>query len=74
MKDYLFYVRYCMSGLFVFHCKTQDAFHVIGEMVYRAEEHIERIQFVEQTDDKLKFWAEKGYKIREWKNKYEDLL
>lgn len=71
MKDYLFYVRYCMSGLFVYHCKTDDPFHVMGEMTYRCPEHIDRLSFFEQTDDKLEFWNKEGYKIREWENKYE---
>ena len=71
MKDYLFYVRYNMSGLYVYHCKTDDPFHAIGEMIYRCFEHIERIDFVEQTEIKLDFWKEKGYKIHEWQNKYE---
>ena len=45
----------------------------MGEMTYRCPEHIDRLQFVEQTDDKLEFWDKEGYKIREWENKYEKM-
>ena len=71
MKDYLFYVRYNMSGLYVYHCKTDDPFHVMGEMTYRCPEHIDRLTFVKQTDDKLEYWKENNFKIHEWQNKYE---
>ena len=71
MKDYLFYVRYNLSGLRVYHCKTDDPFHVMGEMMYRCPEHIDKLQFVEQTDRKLEFWKDNGIKVWEWKNKYD---
>lgn len=70
-KDYLFYVRYCMSGLYVYHCFTDDPFHVVGEMIYRCEEHINRVDFVEQTENKLNYLREEGLKIHEWRNKYD---
>lgn len=70
MKDYLFYVRYNMSGLYVYHCKTDDPFHVIGEMYFRSLEAIDRCNYVEQTDSRLEFFKKENVEIREWKNKY----
>lgn len=70
-KDYLFYVRFNLSGLFVYHCFTDDPFHVSGEMHYRCDEHIDRLDFVEQTETKLDYLKEKGLKIHEWRNKYD---
>ena len=47
--NYLFYVKYGLSGLVVYRCKTNDPFHVIGEMVYRSLEHIEYLTFGKET-------------------------
>lgn len=71
LKDYLFYVRYSLSGISVYHCFTADPFHVSGELHYRSIEHIERIDFVEQADFRLDYLKEKGLVIHEWKNKYD---
>lgn len=71
MMDYLFYVRFNLSGLRIYHCRTNDPFHVMGEMHYRCDEHIDRLTFTEMTDDKLKYWSEQGYKLYSWINKYE---
>lgn len=71
MKDYLFYVRYSLSGLLVYHIKTKDPFHVIGEMIWRGIEHIEGVTFVEQTETRLDYLKEEGLKIHEWRNKYD---
>ena len=43
----------------------------LGEMMYRCPEHIDKLQFVEQTDRKLEFWDKEGYEIHEWENKYD---
>ena len=70
MKDYLFYVRYALSGLTVYHCKTDDVFHTMGEMHYRTMERIDRMTYVEQTQKRLDFWKEQNKTIYEWRNKY----
>ena len=70
MKNYLFYVRFALSGLVVYHCKTDDPYHTMGEIVYRTIERVDRITFVEQTQTRLEFWAEQNQEIYEWYNKY----
>lgn len=77
-KDYLFYVRQfsLFSGpnsLYVYHCKTNDPYHVIGEMYYRSQTQIEKIDFVEQTEEKLKYWKQEDKEIIEWRNKYDQI-
>lgn len=71
MKDYLFYVKYSLSGLYVYHCKTDDPFHVMGEMMYMCPEDIDRLSFVKQAESNLEFWKENNFKIHEWENQYE---
>lgn len=70
MKDYLFYVRFALSGLHVYHCKTDDAFHTMGEIHYRTMERIDRMTYAEQTQKRLDFWKEHNQTIYEWYNKY----
>lgn len=70
MKDYLFYVRFALSGLHVYHCKTKDAFHTMGEIHYRTMERIDRMTYAEQTQARLDFWKEQNQTIYEWYNKY----
>lgn len=70
MKDYLFYVHLALSGLRVYHCKTDDPFHTMGEMHYRLFEHIDRMTYNEQTQSSLDYWKKENTKIYEWYNKY----
>lgn len=70
MKDYLFYVRFALSGLTVYHCKTDDPFHTMGEIHYRTIEQITRMTYTEQTQTRLDFWKEQNQSIYEWYNKY----
>lgn len=70
MKDYLFYVRFALSGLHVYHCKTSDPFHTMGEIHYRTMEHIDRMTYTEQTPKILEYWKEQNQSIYEWYNKY----
>ena len=55
---------------YVYRVKTKDIFHSIGEMEYRTMEHISWISFVEVTEEREKYWAEKGVEIRTWRDKY----
>lgn len=75
MKDYLLYVRkYSILTndylLYVYHCRTNDILHTIGEMHYRTLEHIERIDFVEDTPTRREYWISKDKTIYEWFDKY----
>lgn len=73
MGDYLFCVRkYCIFTnnyqLYIYRCKTRDFYHIIGEMHYKTFEHIERIDVMEYTEEREKYWTEHGYKIRTWES------
>lgn len=75
MKDYLLYVRrYSILSndyiLYVYHCRTNDILHTIGEMHYRTLEHIKRIDFVEDSQNCRDFWKSKNQTIHEWTDKY----
>lgn len=75
IKSYFFYVRkYSIFTndyeLYVYKCKTADPFHVMGEMLYRSMEKIERINFNEVTPERENFWQEQNKKIYTWFNKY----
>lgn len=79
MKDYLLYVRkYCILTndyeLYVYHCRTNDILHTIGEMHYRSLEHIKRIDFVEDTPTRRDYWQSKTKLIFEWHNKYVGVI
>lgn len=74
-KDYLLYVRkYSIISndyeFYIYHCRTNDIFHTIGEMYYRTLEHIKRIDFVEDTQSRRKYWLAENKEILEWDNKY----
>lgn len=74
-KDYLLYVRkYSIISndyeFYIYHCCTNDIFHIIGEMYYRTLERIERINFVEDTQSRRKYWLAENKEILEWDNKY----
>lgn len=70
MKDYLFYVHFALSGLHVYHCKTDDPFHTMGEIHYRTCERIDSMTYVEDKPFRREFWKEHNDKIYEWHNKY----
>lgn len=75
MKDYLLYVRkYCILTndyqLYVYHCRTNNILHTIGEMHYRSLEHIERIDFVDDTPKRREYIKLNNLDIFEWTDKY----
>lgn len=70
MKDYLFYVHFALSGLAVYHCKTDDPLHTMSEIHYRSAERVYSMTFFEQTPARLEYWKEQNQKIYEWHNKY----
>lgn len=75
MKKYLLYVRQYSFlenkyNLYIYKIKTNDIFHTIGEFYYRALEQVKRIDFVEYTPEKEKFWIDSGYSIYYFKDKY----
>lgn len=75
MKKYFLYVRqYNIVKndyvLYVYFVETNDIFHTIGEMIFRAFEHIKRIDFNDYTKEREQYWLENGYEILEWKDKY----
>ena len=55
---------------YVYRVKTKDIFHTIGEMLFRSEIHIERIDFSEVIQEREKYLAEQGVEIRTWRDKY----
>lgn len=78
-KDYLLYVRkYSIISrdyeLCIFHCRTNDILHTIGEMYYRTLEHIERIDCVEDTPTRRVYWSKENKTIFEWYDKYAGVV
>lgn len=57
--------------LYVVGVNTDDVFHTMGEYLYRSETQVKRIDKVECTEERLKFWKEQGYTIYEFKDKYK---
>lgn len=79
MKDYLLYVRkYCIFTndyqLYVYHCRTNDILHTIGEMHYRTLEHVKRVDLVDDIPLRREYWISKGIPILEWRDKYEGVV
>lgn len=70
MRNFLFYVRYNLSGLTIYRCTTNDPFHVMGEMMYRSIERIDYINFVEETKEKTDFWESENYEIIDYDLRY----
>lgn len=75
MKKYLLYVRkYNIIAhdylFYVYDCVTNDIFHTLGEVIFRTEEHIQRIDFVEDTPSRREYWANEGVTIYPWIDKY----
>ena len=56
--------------LYIIGVNTKDIFHTMGEYLYRSETQVKEITFVESTQEKLDFWVKEGYKIYEFKDKY----
>ena len=60
--------------LYVYGVNTTDIFHTMGEMMYRSETEVKRIDFVELTKDnmksKLDFWKNENKEIHTWIDKY----
>lgn len=78
-KDYLLYVRkYSIISndyeFYIYHCRTNDIFHTIGEMYYRTLERIVRITFVDDTPCRRKFWLAENKEILEWNDKYVGVI
>lgn len=72
---HLMYVRkYSISTnnyeLYIVGVNTKDIFHTMGEYVFRSETHVKRIDKAKCTQAKIDFWKENGYKIYEFKDKY----
>lgn len=70
-EKYLFYTRTAFGNFYVYICECKDPFHTMGEMYYRNIVKIDRLDFVECTEEKLKFWKDKKQEILIWENKYE---
>lgn len=73
---YLFYVRQYdfISNNYkvkVYKCQTKDALHTIGEIHFRTEVEIKRIDINEWTEEREQYWIDNGYEIYDWKDKYE---
>lgn len=47
-----------------------DVFHAIGEIEFRSEVQVYRIDYAEYSEAKVKFWKKQGCKIRKWIDKY----
>lgn len=74
-KTYFLYVQKYNAfkndyQLYVYKATTPDIFHTMGEMPYRTLENIRRIDYVEYTEEKEKWWKERGQDILIWKDKY----
>ena len=74
-KTYLFYVRKSNVfdkgfTLYIYKCTTNDPLHAVGEIMYRSFVHVERIDFVQYKEYREKYWLRYGYKIYDWKDKY----
>ena len=70
--NYLFYVRYALSGLTVYRCKTNDPSHVTGEKVYRSLEYIDYLTFGKETKSITDYWKENDIEIKEFVLKYDE--
>ena len=60
--------------LYVYGVNTRDIFHTMGEIIYRSETQIKRIDFKELTDENknsvLNYWKENNKTILKWQDKY----
>ena len=67
MKEYLVYVRYALSGLFVYKVQTDNIYRIIGKIYCTSIEHIDRVDYSRFTPARELFWKKEGYKIRDYK-------
>ena len=75
MKTYLVYVRkYSIITndykLYVYKTTTPDIFHTMGEIPYRTDAQVKRIDYAEYTEKKEQWWKEQGYDILTWQDEY----
>lgn len=60
--------------LYVYGVNTTDIFHTMGEIMYRSETQIKRIDFTELTSENrqkvLDFWKSENKTIYTWHDKY----
>ena len=75
MEKYLLFVRkYNIIArdyvLYVYECETDDIFHTMGEFIYRSFEHIQYINFLDDTICRREFLKLEGIDILPWKDKY----
>lgn len=73
-KHYLIYVtRYdiCTNGRAIDVYEYEgDVFHAEGEIMFRSELQIYRIDHAEYSEENVKYWTSLGYEIRRWHDKY----
>ena len=69
-KTYLIYVRYALSGTYIYKIKTTDIYHVIGKLYCRSVEQIELVYYNIYTETREELWKSAGYSIitltKEW--------
>ena len=60
--------------LYVYGVNTDDVFHTMGEIMYRSETQVKRIDFKELTPENkekiLEFWKKENKTIMTWQDKY----
>ena len=66
MKKWLLYVRYNLSGLFVYSVETDDILHCLGALYYTSFEKIDRATVVPYTDRREQFWHDQNKTIIEY--------
>lgn len=55
----------------VYAVKTDDIFHTIGEYVFRSVVKVDRITFVDYTEEKVNYLVKGGHKIHTFYDKYK---
>lgn len=67
MREYIFKVRYELSGLRVYKVKTDNVYRIIGKIYCTTLEHINRIDYSRWSTEREAFWIDKGFNITEYK-------
>ena len=73
MRTFLFYVRMWYfkpekkDGLFVLRCTCDNPYRIVGKLYATSIEHIDRVDYALSTPEREKFWADEGYKIKDYK-------
>ena len=70
-KTWLLYCRYALSGLRVYRTITDDLYNIIGYLHSNSIETIKRIDYNEETPERLAFWESEGVKIYDLKGHYD---